>query len=114
MNEFQFGLLESLRKDTPNLPAEMQNKVQSFLACFSHLQRNVGSQDEEINLESVKFRKNIDVFSGECSICLSEFKPNQMVKRAQCKHCFHSECIEPWILKQRTCPNCKKLRFFFE
>ena len=25
----------------------------------------------------------------------------------QCKHTFHSECINPWIIKNKNCPICR-------
>jgi hypothetical protein len=25
-----------------------------------------------------------------------------------CGHCFHYECVEPWLATQYTCPNCRE------
>ncbi|KAJ3123044.1 hypothetical protein HK098_002264 [Nowakowskiella sp. JEL0407] len=45
----------------------------------------------------------------ECIICLDEFKNGVKVKVLPCKHEFHVECIDRWLLHQKkTCPMCKR------
>jgi E3 ubiquitin-protein ligase RHA2 len=45
------------------------------------------------------YRKTSKSKSGDekCTICLSEYKNGEIVKRLRCKHFFHSECIDPWL-----------------
>lgn len=62
----------------------------------------------------------------ECSICLNPIK--QMTKwdklhlgyptttnssifisKLYCKHLFHRKCIEKWLLKSNSCPNCRAI-----
>ena len=44
---------------------------------------------------------------GSCTICLSDFEPGENVKQVPaCKHTFHSECLEKWLIRKFTCPNC--------
>lgn len=53
------------------------------------------------------------VFSGEaqkdeCSICLAEFTPSDVVRRLDgCRHTFHKSCIDLWLLQCASCPLCK-------
>ncbi|KAJ6760291.1 RING/U-BOX SUPERFAMILY PROTEIN [Salix purpurea] len=43
-----------------------------------------------------------------CSICLCEYKPQETLKTIpECKHCFHSDCIEEWLRLRATCPLCR-------
>ncbi|KAJ6294888.1 hypothetical protein OIU76_022885 [Salix suchowensis] len=43
-----------------------------------------------------------------CSICLCEYKPKETLKTIpECKHCFHSDCIEEWLRLRATCPLCR-------
>ncbi|KAI5568376.1 hypothetical protein BDE02_12G011200 [Populus trichocarpa] len=43
-----------------------------------------------------------------CSICLCEYKPKETLKTIpECKHCFHSDCIDEWLLLNATCPICR-------
>src|SRR5437870_1594728 len=41
-----------------------------------------------------------------CSICGDVFL--QPVQRPLCEHVFCRECIESWLEKQNTCPQCRK------
>ena len=41
-----------------------------------------------------------------CSICLVETLINK--KKLQCGHEFHKHCINSWLGRKNTCPNCRK------
>ncbi|XP_037692206.1 E3 ubiquitin-protein ligase RNF133 [Choloepus didactylus] len=42
-----------------------------------------------------------------CVVCFEPYKPNDTVRVLTCKHFFHKNCIDPWILAHGTCPMCK-------
>ncbi|XP_008256498.1 E3 ubiquitin-protein ligase RNF133 [Oryctolagus cuniculus] len=42
-----------------------------------------------------------------CVVCFELYKPNDIVRILTCKHFFHKNCIDPWILAHGTCPMCK-------
>ncbi|XP_012784521.2 E3 ubiquitin-protein ligase RNF133 [Ochotona princeps] len=42
-----------------------------------------------------------------CVVCFELYKPNDTVRILTCKHFFHKNCIDPWILTHGTCPMCK-------
>ncbi|KAL1544781.1 RING-H2 finger protein ATL66-like [Salvia divinorum] len=45
---------------------------------------------------------------GECCICLGIFADGDKVKLLPpCQHCFHSECVDKWLLTQSSCPLCR-------
>ena len=45
---------------------------------------------------------------GQCSVCLLECEQSQRVlKPFGCDHCFHADCLTPWIREHSTCPNCR-------
>jgi len=63
------------------------------------------------SLKKTKFSNimNINLDNKICSICLDEFEEEQNVIILSCKHIFHSNCIEEWLLKYgKTCPTCRK------
>ncbi|XP_054820814.1 E3 ubiquitin-protein ligase RHA2B-like [Prosopis cineraria] len=44
----------------------------------------------------------------ECSVCLSELQEGDKVRNLKCKHTFHKECLDPWLLQfWATCPLCR-------
>jgi hypothetical protein len=49
------------------------------------------------------------VANAECSICLETFSPAEHVRIIpQCRHCFHSQCIQRWLQESTSCPICKR------
>ncbi|KAI4333677.1 hypothetical protein L6164_018455 [Bauhinia variegata] len=57
---------------------------------------NYGSHDEVV--------KNF----GDCAICLEDFKVGEFCQVfPECKHIFHSNCIDFWLQKKLTCPICR-------
>jgi hypothetical protein len=43
-----------------------------------------------------------------CSICIEEVQPGDKIRTIDCGHNFHMACIDPWLLRQGECPNCKR------
>eukprot|EP00980_Cylindrotheca_fusiformis_P016410 scaffold4891_cov140-Cylindrotheca_fusiformis.AAC.7 len=46
-----------------------------------------------------------------CDICLDDFKVGDSVAwspNMTCPHCFHKECILDWLMRNKTCPSCRK------
>ncbi|XP_049749852.1 E3 ubiquitin-protein ligase RNF133 [Elephas maximus indicus] len=65
--------------------------------AFSQLQLRVLKEgDEEITPNG-----------DSCVVCFELYKPNDTVRVLTCKHFFHKNCIDPWILAHGTCPMCK-------
>jgi hypothetical protein len=48
-----------------------------------------------------------------CAICLSHFKPQQLVcesNNSLCQHVFHKECMVDWLTNHHeTCPMCREV-----
>ncbi|CAF3601425.1 unnamed protein product [Rotaria sp. Silwood1] len=53
-----------------------------------------------------KICKNIKD-DDKCAICLNEYITDEKLKRLRCKHYFHSECIDPWLMTSTRCPICR-------
>ena len=44
----------------------------------------------------------------ECCVCLSKFEAGDTVRALPCKHEFHKDCIDKWLLEvNRICPCCR-------
>lgn len=44
---------------------------------------------------------------SECSICIIPINEGSGCHIAPCNHEYHVECINKWIDKERTCPQCR-------
>ena len=48
-----------------------------------------------------------------CAICLSNFKPQQLVcesNNPSCRHIFHKDCMVDWLVnKNDSCPMCREV-----
>lgn len=46
--------------------------------------------------------------SQSCAICLDAFKIGSVCRTFPiCRHIFHSQCIDPWLSRSRSCPICR-------
>lgn len=46
----------------------------------------------------------------ECSICFGDYESGELVRELNCKHHFHKQCVDPWLLHhQNRCPLCLEL-----
>lgn len=44
----------------------------------------------------------------QCSVCLSNFKENEMMSELTCSHKFHYDCIIEWGKHKQECPLCRE------
>lgn len=42
-----------------------------------------------------------------CAICLLPYEQDEILRELPCKHWYHDECIDPWLLRKGNCPLCK-------
>lgn len=46
--------------------------------------------------------------SGTCVVCQEDFSDGERVRTInKCKHMFHMNCIDPWLLQKSECPLCR-------
>ncbi|KAI3734110.1 hypothetical protein L6452_13573 [Arctium lappa] len=59
-------------------------------------------------LEIVGNGKEEEEEEGEiCVICQKEYEADEMMGRLECKHGYHVECINKWLLHKNVCPICR-------
>ncbi|KAG5185004.1 hypothetical protein JKP88DRAFT_348409 [Tribonema minus] len=44
---------------------------------------------------------------GCCSICLDDYRDGDDVTALPCRHQFHKDCVQPWLVRGGLCPLCK-------
>ncbi|KAK0425137.1 hypothetical protein QR680_009053 [Steinernema hermaphroditum] len=72
----------------------------------------VGASIEEIQkcTEKVAFVKAEGVPEEEeerCTVCLMSFESGEELRSLQCSHLFHVDCIDRWLIYNKTCPVCR-------
>ncbi|CAF3954190.1 unnamed protein product [Rotaria sordida] len=57
----------------------------------------------------ISFAQEPDQFNQtECAICRTNFETNEQLKKLQCGHLFHPECVANWLRITRICPICRQ------
>ncbi|KAH9386285.1 uncharacterized protein NEMAJ01_1181 [Nematocida major] len=53
-------------------------------------------------------RAELEASSKECMICLEAFEPDSVCRMLPCKHFYHKQCIDTWLVKYvNRCPYCQ-------
>ena len=89
-----------------------------YYKCVNYI-RNGRNQHNNIRTP-LNRNRNIDINSintlvicdelpdNICSVCLEEFKEDDILKKLNCEHIFHKDCLEPWLNNNnRNCPLCR-------
>ena len=73
-------------------------------------QRKSRAFDDDFEERFAETDPLIEQSAGDvCAICLDEFDDGAILRVLHCKHEFHQECIDQWLLeKSRVCPLCKQ------
>ncbi|CAF1350599.1 unnamed protein product [Adineta steineri] len=59
-------------------------------------------------LPVVQFGQEPDQFNQtECAICRANFEADEPLKKLECAHLFHSECVDTWLSVTGICPICR-------
>ena len=73
---------------------------------------NEGMCPESITrIPLVQHIKNVDTKAEAidepiCAICLNSFEEGILCRSLPCKHVYHPECIDTWLLRSHRCPLC--------
>ncbi|XP_072040041.1 RING finger protein 150-like isoform X2 [Amphiura filiformis] len=59
-------------------------------------------------LPSRTLRDGDEELSDEfCPICLETYTSSDCIRILPCKHYYHKNCVDQWLIEHRTCPMCK-------
>ena len=61
-------------------------------------------------IPSVKIDQKVLEKNANCAVCFEDFSLGEEARLLECGHCFHTDCIVPWLELHGTCPVCRKAR----
>ncbi|KAF7697645.1 E3 ubiquitin-protein ligase RHF1A [Cucumispora dikerogammari] len=99
----KFSLFMSFLIETP--------QVMFFGLIFVVMLKIMPMLDRKILMRNALRRntiRNITIKGESCSICLQEYKIDDIVGETVCKHKYHKECFIGWAERADFCPICKK------
>lgn len=67
-----------------------------------------GADQDTIEQSSARFRLDrLDPNNKECVVCMEDMKVGEEVRRLQCMHMFHADCVDKWLHTNKQCPICR-------
>jgi hypothetical protein len=66
------------------------------------------SEDMFDELEDIIYDDALNI-DEPCNICMETYTPGQYLKKLDCGHFFHKDCVKQWLCNEKTtCPICRK------
>ena len=117
ISPFHSRMLESMTgTHTMSNPRRRRAQTQDALENMINSIPDIASLMEQSMQEDNNIVDTIPVYKAEgdvddCSICQETIKAGDSFRRLPCSstvnHCFHQKCIDPWLERNTTCPNCR-------
>jgi hypothetical protein len=124
MNNYEFDdeqYLSKVKQKKQKLNAQEINAMQlpnvdhmSYEELLS-LENQIGIVNRGLSKHQIKMLpqitfKNFLNFNNQtnCLICQENFVEQEQLRKFNCGHIFHIECVDQWLENEKTCPTCKK------
>ena len=124
MNNYEFDdeqYLSKVKQKKEKLNAQEINAMQlpdvdnmSYEELLS-LENQIGIVNRGLSKHQIKMLpqitfKNFLNFNNQtnCLICQENFVEQEQLRKFNCGHIFHIECVDQWLENEKTCPTCKK------
>lgn len=118
-DDLDYETLRALDVDNPAAPSMSEEEINSlpvhkykvpgsqssgsFLSQASSSASSENKQDISVTVEGSKGSDD----ELTCSVCLELVNAGELIRTLPCLHQFHTNCIDPWLRQQATCPVCK-------
>ena len=99
-----YSLLENSNEFFPYLLGRRSNNLFENNFEYEPIKDNILNKLPESKIIDIK---KLNEENKRCTICLEDFKYNDIVIYLPCFHIFHKNCIINWIKKNAVCPLCK-------
>ena len=65
----------------------------------------------ESDIKKINDNSKLEVFREtrmkQCSVCYTNIKFGDIVRKINCNHIFHQECVDKWLEEKLSCPLCR-------
>jgi hypothetical protein len=85
----------------------------SWLSCFDLIKTCSANCIKSCRTKNRVTIKKVDSddednLLNECSICLENYKKDDMIIILACTHNFHESCLKEWSQNNNSCPHCRE------
>ncbi|KAI3994033.1 hypothetical protein MKX01_012290 [Papaver californicum] len=95
--------LRQPRRTTRSISLEEEEEVLNFCSVGFTL-----SQGDLKNLSSFNYG-NVEA-TQDCIVCLENLKEGENCRSLpKCKHIFHANCVDSWLIRVPSCPVCREI-----
>lgn len=108
MNKYLFlcGLLESFTEDEDEEEYAEGYDPNAFGEDEPKRGYSVAEIDTFAKRRAFNGRLKLQVTQPLCTVCLDDFEKGRQVRKLNCGHIYHDECLERWLDTHTTCPVC--------
>ena len=87
--------------------------LEDFIYATGVNQNGVNPEDLEEDSENdngttIREHKIDDSQDQGCCICLENYEEGDSLRVLNCKHHFHKQCLDTWLLRNNSCPLCRE------
>ena len=72
---------------------------------------NNNNRNNNNSFRRINNNSQLEVYRGlnreQCTICYSNIKYGDVVRKLNCNHLFHQGCVDTWLEERSTCPLCR-------
>ena len=82
-----------------------EDDFQAAIIASENVQHNnpISSTNLQNKTTLIKCEKE----DNSCAICQDKFIKDQDLRKLECNHTYHKECVDKWFERQNTCPECR-------
>jgi hypothetical protein len=113
LTKFIHHIIHTYNEDSPPFPTGIEITIQ----CQPiQLQRVTSTLIRDKLGKYTKLSTGSFLLESTCSVCMSQFKINEGIRKLPCNHYFHKKCIDQWFIRGQcsSCPECRSESFFIE
>ena len=106
MDEFRNSLFELLNRHRALSRDQLNQKPETMCVFRPSVSKKTTWKERAAYLDG---RNPVAYYNpgDRCPICLVEYSAGDLGRKLDCKHAFHKNCVDEWLVNENTCPICR-------